>query len=352
MGYEENLRRVTPYTPGEQPQEKNIIKLNTNENPYPPSDKVKEAIASFDVDFLRRYPDAKCSKLNKALADYYGVDEDMVFSGVGSDDVIDLIFMTFFYGKDPVIFPDVTYSFYNVWASLLRIPYEEIPLDENFLIRKEDYIGKKCGGIVIANPNAPTGVLLPLSDIEDIVKANRDVCVLIDEAYVDFGGESAIPLVKKYDNVIVVQTFSKSRSLAGLRIGYAIADKKMISYLNDVKYSVNSYTMNSIVLEAGAAAVEDDAYFKETIDKVVKTREYLKEELKKIGFDCPDSKTNFLFVKHEKKSAVEIFEYLKSKGIYVRHFSKPERIGDYLRITVGTDDEVKQLLAHLHSFVV
>ena len=352
MGYEDNIRRVVPYTPGEQPKEKNIIKLNTNENPYPPSEKVKKAIRDFDPDSLRLYPDPKCSKLNRALADYYGVDEDMVFSGVGSDDVIDVIFTTFFYGKDPVLFPDITYSFYNVWADLLRIPYTEIPLDDDLLIKKEDYIGKKCGGIVIANPNAPTGVLLPLSDIEDIVKANRDVCVVIDEAYIDFGGESALPLVRKYDNVIVVRTYSKSRSLAGFRIGYAIADKKMIRYLNDVKYSINSYTMNNMVLDAGVAAIEDDEYFKETVSKIIKTREYLKEELEKLGFTCPVSKTNFLFVKHDKKKATEIFEYLKDNNVYVRHFNKPERINDYLRISIGTNEEVMRLLALLKDFVV
>ena len=282
MSWEDNVRKVVPYTPGEQPQNPNVIKLNTNECPYPPAPGVAKALQSFQADALRLYPDPAASDLTKALADYYGVKQSEVFVGVGSDDVLAMIFMTFFNSKKPLLFPDITYSFYDVWADLFRIPYRQIPLNDEFEINKEDYIGKECGGIIFPNPNAPTGVLVDLAFIEDIVKANPDVIVVVDEAYIDFGGISALPLIKKYDNLLVVQTFSKSRAMAGIRIGYAFGCEKLIKYLSDVKFSFNSYTMNRPALSLGIEAVRDDAYFKEIVGKIVNTREWVKKELKEL----------------------------------------------------------------------
>ncbi len=350
MKWEENVRKVTPYVAGEQPKKDNIIKLNTNENPYPPSPKVRELAARMNLDGLRLYPDMNAEKLVNVLAQYYHVEPSQVFVGVGSDDVLALAFMTFFNGEKPVLFPDITYSFYDVWAEVFRIPYKTCPLDENFCIRKEDYFAPN-GGIVIPNPNAPTGILEDIRMFEEIVAANPDSVVIIDEAYVDFGGKSALPLLEKYENLMVVQTFSKSRALAGLRVGYAIGNKKLIDYLKDVKFSFNSYTMNMPAIEMGAAAVLDDAYFKETVGKIVKTREWTKEQLKKLGFSFADSKSNFLFVTHEKVPAGEIFAALKENGIYVRHWNKP-RIDNYLRITIGTDEQMRALVAFLEKYFV
>ena len=262
--WEENIRKVVPYTPGEQPNDPNMIKLNTNENPYAPSPKVIEALRTFDPDRLRLYPDPKISMLVHALADRYGVKPEQTFVGVGSDDVLAMCFMTFFNSKKPILFPDITYSFYDVWADVFRIPYETKALDENLCIRKEDYYGEN-GGVIFPNPNAPTGALQALGDIEDIIRHNPDVIVIVDEAYVDFGGESALPLIEKYDNLLVVQTFSKSRSMAGARLGYAFGNEKLIRYLNDVKYSFNSYTIDQLSIVLGTAAVEDEEYFQSTL---------------------------------------------------------------------------------------
>ena len=341
--WQQNVRRVTPYTPGEQPKRTDILKLNTNENPYPPSPRVLEAWKNLDTNMLRRYPDPAGEPLVSAIAEAYGLLKEEVFVGVGSDDVLAMLFLTFFNGSDPIVFPDITYSFYDVWAEMLRIPYETKPLDEDFCIRAEDYKGKN-GGIVLANPNAPTGVLLQLLEIEDIVRANPDVIVIIDEAYIDFGGVSALPLIKKYDNVIVTQTFSKSRSLAGLRVGIAFGNPELIRYLNDVKYSFNSYTMNYPAIALGTAAVRDKAYFEETCRKIISTREWVSEEMRTLGFLFQPSVSNFLFVTHEKIDCADLFTWLRERGIFVRHFAKPERIAKYLRITIGTDDEMRKFL--------
>jgi len=343
MSWEDNVRRVVPYTPGEQPQNPNVIKLNTNECPYPPAPGVAKALQSFQADALRLYPDPAASDLTKALAAYYGVKQSEVFVGVGSDDVLAMIFMTFFNSKKPLLFPDITYSFYDVWADLFRIPYRQIPLNDEFEINKEDYIGKECGGIIFPNPNAPTGVLVDLAFIEDIVRANPDVIVVVDEAYIDFGGVSALPLIQKYDNLLVVQTFSKSRAMAGIRIGYAFGCEKLIKYLSDVKFSFNSYTMNRPALALGIEAVRDDAYFKEIVGKIVNTREWVKKELKELGFVFKDSMSNFIFATHPDYDIVNIFEELRKRDIYVRHFNG-ERIRDYLRISIGTDEEMKILI--------
>lgn len=349
MNWEEYVRKVVPYVPGEQPKRKDIIKLNTNENPYPPAPGVKRAYEAFELGQLRKYPDPSAEKLVGAIADFYGLKKEQVFVGVGSDDVLAMIFMTFFNSKVPVLFPDITYSFYDVWADMLRIPYEEQPLDENFKIRKEDY-RKENGGIIFPNPNAPTGILLPLSEVEDIIAHNQESIVVVDEAYIDFGGESALPLIEKYENLLVVQTFSKSRSMAGIRIGYAMGCEKLIRYINDVKYSFNSYTMNQLTIELGAAAIADRAYFEDTTKKVVATRERTKKALRELGFVFEDSKSNFIFARHEHVPAEEIFEALKKEGIYVRHFTA-ERIHDYLRISIGTDEEMDALLSFLRTYL-
>lgn len=348
--WEDYVRRAVPYTPGEQPKRTDIIKLNTNENPYPPAPAVSEALSGYDGTLLRLYPDPAVSELVREIAAYYQVGDDQVFVGVGSDDVLAMIFLTFFQSKQPIVFPDITYSFYDVWADLFRIPYRRIPLDEAFRICTKDYVPEN-GGVIFPNPNAPTGELLELSQIEEIVRANADVIVVVDEAYIDFGGESALPLVDRYDNVIVVQTFSKSRSMAGSRIGYAIADPKLIRYLNDVKYSFNSYTMDRVTIALGVASMRDRAYFEETVGRIVRTREWTKRELKRLGFVFGDSKSNFLFVRHPRLSGPALFEAFKRAGIYVRHFSAPGRIDDYLRITIGTDEQMQSLVAFAEQYI-
>ncbi len=347
--WQSNIRKVDPYVPGEQPNLSNMIKLNTNENPYPPSSKVQNAIDEFKRDKLRLYPSADNKELVEVLADYYHRDSSEVFVGVGSDDVLSVAFLTFFNSGKPILFPDITYSFYDVWAELYRIPYIQPPLDDNFRIVKEDYY-QDNGGVIIANPNAPTSLYEDVNVIEDIIKANSDVIVIIDEAYIDFGGTSVMELIDKYDNLVVVQTFSKSRSMAGLRIGYAIANSELIKAMNDVKYSINSYTMNQASLTYGVEAVKDEKYFRETLSKIIETRDKTKASLESMGFTVLDSKTNFLFVKHESIPAKILFDALRQEGIFVRHFNKP-RIDNYLRITIGTDIEMEIFLRFLKVFI-
>ncbi len=347
--WERNIRKVVPYTPGEQPNQPDMIKLNTNENPYPPAPKVQQVLKEMNAGDLRLYPDPSAGALVKAIADYYGLNEDQVFVGVGSDDVLAMSFLTFFNGEKPVLFPDITYSFYDVWAELFRIPYERPALDDSFHIKKEDYF-KENGGIIFPNPNAPTGVELPLQDIEEILKANPGSVVIVDEAYIDFGAHSALPLISKYDNLLVVQTFSKSRSMAGMRIGFACGNPVLIKYLNDVKYSFNSYTMNRTSLAAGVAAIGDCDYFEDTCQKIMDTREWTQKELKALGFTFQDSKANFIFAAHKTCPAKQIFEALRAKHIYVRYFAKP-RIDNYLRITIGTREEMEQLIRFLKDYL-
>ena len=347
--WERNIRKVVPYTPGEQPNQPDMIKLNTNENPYPPAPKVQQVLKEMDAGDLRLYPDPSAGALVKAIADYYGLNEDQVFVGVGSDDVLAMSFLTFFNGEKPVLFPDITYSFYDVWAELFRIPYERPALDDSFHIKKEDYF-KENGGIIFPNPNAPTGVELPLQDIEEILKANPGSVVIVDEAYIDFGAHSALPLISKYDNLLVVQTFSKSRSMAGMRIGFACGNSVLIKYLNDVKYSFNSYTMNRTSLAAGVAAIGDRDYFEDTCQKIMDTREWTQKELKALGFTFQDSKANFIFAAHKTCPAKQIFEALRARHIYVRYFAKP-RIDNYLRITIGTREEMEQLIRFLKDYL-
>lgn len=339
--WKDNLRKIQPYTPGEQPERTDIIKLNTNENPYPPAPGVERAVREFETDRLRLYPNIKGQSIVEALAEFYGHNEDEIFVGVGSDDVLATAFMALFNSKLPILFPDVTYSFYDVWAELFRIPYRQLPLTEEFRIRAEDYRIPN-GGIVIANPNAPTSLAEPLTFIEDILIHNQDSVVIVDEAYVDFGGESALALTEIYKNLLVVQTFSKSRSMAGMRVGFAIGNPELIRALNDVKYSYNSYTMNQPSLVFAVEAVRDRDYFEATLRKVITTREEAKLRLEELGFHVLDSRTNFLFVTHKTMPAEVLYARLREQNILVRHFKKP-RIDNYLRITIGTEEQMNQL---------
>ena len=348
MSWEDNVKRVVPYVPGEQPKSK-VIKLNTNENPYPPSPKVREVLSNYDIDELRLYPDVNAGELGMALAKYYGLNSNQVFVGVGSDDVLAIAFMTFFNSDKEILFPDITYSFYDVWADLYKIPYRMVELNDEFRINIEDYLVPN-GGIVIPNPNAPTGVEKDVRELEKIVAKNPDSVVIIDEAYVDFGATSMLPLINKYDNLLIVQTYSKSRSMAGARIGMAFGNEKLIKYMNDVKFSINSYTMNRLTVAAGTAALEDEEYFKETCDKVIATRERTKVRLRELGFDMPDSKSNFVFVTHESIPASDIFNAAKSAGIYLRWWNK-DRISNRLRISIGTDEEMDALLTFLKEYI-
>jgi len=349
MSWEDNVRKVVPYVPGEQPKTSDVIKLNTNECPYPPSPKVIEIINNYDGTNLRKYPDTEATDLVVELANTYHLKKEQVFVGIGSDDVLAQAFLTFFNSEKPVLFPDITYSFYDVWADLFKIPYETRMLDDDFSIKKEDYLCDN-GGVIIANPNAPTGAEMPLKDIEEIIAYNKDRVVIVDEAYVDFGAASAIPLIEKYDNLLVVQTFSKSRALAGIRIGMAFGQEKIINYLKDVKFSYNSYTLNPVTIAVGAEALKDAKYFEDITAKTVATRERTKVELKKLGFSFADSKTNFIFAKHADKNAKDIFEALKAQNIYVRYWNKP-RINEYLRISMGTDEQMDKMLEFLKGYL-
>ncbi|MBQ8139590.1 MAG: histidinol-phosphate transaminase [Lachnospiraceae bacterium] len=349
MNWENNVRKVVPYVAGEQPKQKDVIKLNTNECPYPPAPAVEKALKEIDFDSFRLYPDPDTTSITEALAKYYNVSTKNVFVGVGSDDVLSMAFLTFFNSDKPILFPDVTYSFYDVWADLYRIPYKTVPLKDDWSIDKEGF-KQENGGVIFPNPNAPTGLFEDVSTVEEIVSANPDVVVIVDEAYIDFGGESVIPLTSKYDNLLVVQTFSKSRAMAGMRIGFCIGNEKLIGYLNDAKFSFNSYTMNRPAQELGALAVLDDAYFKDITGRIVKTREWVKIELKRLGFTFPDSKANFIFASHKSIPAKDIYTYLRTRNIFVRYWDKA-RINNSLRITIGTDEQMKTLIGALEEYI-
>lgn len=347
--WKNNIRKIDPYVPGEQPQSANVIKLNTNESPFPPSPKAAAALKAFNTDIMRKYPSFVCPELKAALAKIYNVGENELFLGNGSDEVLALCFMTFFNSDKPVLFPDVTYSFYPVWCDLYNIPYKAVPLDDSFKIRKEDYY-EPNGGIVIANPNAPTSIFMPLDELEDIIKHNQDSIVIIDEAYIDFGGESAIELIHKYDNLAVVQTYSKSRSLAGLRVGYAAMQPELLASLEAVKNSFNSYTLDTLAQLMATEAALDTDYLKKCTDTIKQNRAYTVAELDKLGFKTLPSSANFIFTTCPDKNAEEIFEYLKADSIYVRYFKKP-RISEYLRITIGSEEEMSALIDSLKKYL-
>ncbi len=349
MSWRDNLIDIEPYVAGEQPNKTDFIKLNANENPYPPAPEVMDVISRFDGAALKKYPDADAKPLAAAIAERAGLSRENVFVGNGSDDVLALCFRAFFNSDKPVIYPDITYSFYPVWCEMLRIPYETIPVDDSFNINAADY-KRENGGVVIANPNAPTSIARGLDFIREILDANQDSVVIVDEAYVDFGGESAIPLLSEYENLVVTQTFSKSRSMAGMRIGCAFGNREIISALYAAKDSYNSYPMDSVAIEAGVASVKNEAYFRETLAKVISTRDRLTKALRELGFSLPDSSANFVFAEHESHRAKDICEYLKTRDIYVRYFSKA-RIDNRLRITIGTDEEIDALIAAIKDYL-
>lgn len=345
----ENLRKIEPYVPGEQSEDKDIIKLNANENPYPPSPMAEQAIKEFNADSLRLYPNANATELKQALADYCNVKTNNIFLGNGSDDVIAVAFQALFNSDLPIVYPDLTYSFYPVWCSLFNIPYKTYPVDDDFRINVEDY-KEKNGGVIIPNPNAPTSIGESTDFVEKLLEYNQDSVVIIDEAYVDFGGESSVELTKKYENLLVTGTFSKSRSLAGLRIGFAVGSEKLISVLEAVKNSYNSYTIDSLSIKAGKASILDDEYFKETCRKVIATRKYVTAQMREMGFKVLDSSTNFIFATKDGCSMKDMFEYLKTKKVYIRYFSIP-RIENYVRITIGTDEEMAIFLKELKGYL-
>jgi len=335
------IRTLVPYTPGEQPRDRVFVKLNTNENPYPPSPAVLEAIRNATDERLRLYPDPEASDLRQALAGHYGLRPGQVFCGNGSDEVLGLCFYAFFSPGKKVVFPDITYSFYPVYTQLYGLDYEEIPLNEDFTLPVERFLGSN-GGAVICNPNAPTGRTQPVENIRRILESNPDVVVLVDEAYADFGAQSAVPLIEEYPNLLVVRTMSKSRSLAGLRLGYALGSEDLIAGVNCVKNSFNSYPLDRIALAAGEAAVRDVAYFKETRRKIAATRENTTLRLRELGFTVHDSNANFVFAAHPSVSGRALQQGLRDRGVLVRRFDRP-RIADYLRITIGTDEEMDTL---------
>jgi len=344
---------LTPYVPGEQPKIANLVKLNTNENPYPPSPRVREAILQElgdDAARLRLYPDPNADLLKNALARRHAVTTSQVFVGNSSDEVLAFVFEALLKHELPLLFPDITYSFYPVYCGLYGIDYRTIPLTDDFRIDPADYAATPNGGIIFANPNAPTGRLLALDAIEQILKANPDSVVVVDEAYVDFGGESAISLVDRYDNLLVTHTLSKSRSLAGLRVGFAIGHPVLIEGLERVKNSFNSYPLDRLAIVGAVAAIEDDAYFEQTRQAVIATRETLSGELRKLGFEVLPSTANFIFARHPQHDAAALAKALRERGIIVRHF-KQARIEQFLRITVGTDGESRTLTEALRSIL-
>ena len=346
--FSEKYSALDAYVPGEQPKDKKYIKLNTNESPFPPSKAVIDAV-SREACELRLYSDPECTYLTERCAELYGVSRDMVLMTNGSDEILNFAFMAFCDSKHPIVFPDITYGFYPVFAALNGIPYEEIPLTDDFRVDPRDYIGIGKN-IVIANPNAPTGIPLPLSDIEEIVRTNPNNVVIIDEAYVDFGAESAVSLTHKYDNLIVTMTFSKSRSMAGARLGFGIASPELIRDMNTIKYSTNPYNVNRMTAAAGLAALNDNAYYMNNCRVIEENREYTKDALLRLGFEVLPSKANFLFVTSPDISGEELYLALKSEGILVRHFKK-ERIKAYNRITVGTREEMDALLSSIKKII-
>ena len=347
--WSKRLEGVEPYVPGEQPREGQFIKLNTNENPYPPSPGALRAIADAASDALRLYPKPECDELRQTIADYYGLSAESVFVGNGSDEVLAMAFLAFFSPEDRIAFPAISYSFYPVYADLFQIPYEAVPLREDFTLDIDVFRGD-YRGIVFANPNAPTGIELPRPQVEQILCDHPDIPVIVDEAYVDFGAESAAALIERYPNLLVIQTFSKSRSLAGLRVGFALGQPHLIQAINTVKNSFNSYTLDLLAQAGATAAMEDRDYFEQTCRKIIATREWSTAELEKLGFTVLPSKTNFLFASHPDKDAAELFAALRERHILVRYFQKPI-IDRFLRITVGTDEEMEKLIQALKEIL-
>ena len=335
--FSKKFKALVPYTPGEQPKEMKYIKLNTNESPFPPSERAMKKAAEA-VKNLQLYCDPECRELVKKASEVFSVDTDEILFTNGSDEILNFAFSAFCDETHPAVFPDITYGFYPVFAEINRVPYEEIPLKDNFTISVDDYIGINKT-IFIANPNAPTGIALSLNDIEKIVSSNPESVVVIDEAYVDFGTKSAVSLIHKYSNLLITQTFSKSRSLAGGRLGFGIACKELIADLNTIKYSTNPYNINSLTQAVGAGVLEDEEYTRNNCKTIIENREYLTKKLEAMGFFVLPSKANFVFARHDKTDGRALYEALKGKGVLVRHFDS-ERLRDYNLITVGTKEQI------------
>lgn len=344
------VHSLTPYVPGEQPKINNLIKLNTNENPYGPSPKVIAALQKEAADTLRLYPDPNSDALKQAIAEYHGLNSNQVFVGNGSDEVLAHVFNALLKHDKPILFPDITYSFYPVYCGLYEIEFETVPLNDTFEIKVDDYF-KANGGIIFPNPNAPTGRLVALADIERLLKHNTDSVVVIDEAYVDFGGESAVRLVNQYPQLLVTHTLSKGRSLAGLRVGYAVGHPDLIDALHRVKDSFNSYPLDRFAQAGAIAAMEDQAYFENCCQRVIETRRVVVEAMQRLGFEVLLSGANFIFARHPNHDAAHLSGLLREQKIIVRHFKKPARINQFLRITIGTDLECQALTSALESMI-
>lgn len=348
--WSDTVRRLTPYVPGEQPKLENLVKLNTNENPYGPSPKALSAMKEETGERLRLYPDPNSDLFKQAVARFFGIQPDCIFAGNGSDEVLAHVFLALLKHDQPLLFPDITYSFYPVYCGLYGIDYETVLLDETFTIRVDDYLNRPAGAIILANPNAPTGRLLPLADIERLAAGQPEAVVVIDEAYIDFGGESAVPLVANHPNLLIIQTLSKSRSLAGLRAGFAIGQPDLIEGLERVKNSFNSYPLDRLANIGAAAAMDDVAWFETTRERVIKTRGELVSELQGLGFDVIPSAANFIFARHPAHDAATLAQGLREHSIIVRHFRQP-RIDQYLRITIGTDTQCQLLVTTLAQLI-
>ena len=346
--FSKKYKKLVPYVPGEQPKDMKYVKLNTNESPYPPSPSVIAAVTA-EAEKLQLYSDPECTELVRASAELFHIEKENILMTNGSDEILNFAFMAFCDADHPIVFPDITYGFYPVFADLNGIPYREIPLKSDFTIDYRDYLNVGAN-IVIANPNAPTGIALPLWQIEEIVRSNPDNVVIIDEAYVDFGAESAVSLIPKYDNLLVTQTFSKSRSMAGARLGFGIANADLIRDLNTVKYSTNPYNVNRMTMAAGTAALCDNGYYMQNCEKIKKTREFTKKSLAEMGFSVLNSSANFLFAKSDRVGGEALYRALKEKGILVRHFKK-EAIKDYNRITIGTESEMNIFLSAVNEIL-
>ncbi|MGM9551857.1 MAG: histidinol-phosphate transaminase [Clostridia bacterium] len=339
--FSDKYKKLIPYTPGEQPKDMEYIKLNTNESPFPPSERSAE-YALKEARMLHLYPDPECSRLTKKLAETLGVSPDCVLCTNGSDEILNFAFMAYCDSKTPAVFPDITYGFYSVFADINNVEYETVPLKDNFTIDISDYFDKNAT-IFIANPNAPTGIALSLEEIEEILKHNKNNIVVIDEAYVDFGNQSAVSLIHKYDNLLVTQTFSKSRSLAGGRLGFGVGCRELIQDLNTIKYSTNPYNINRMTMASALGMLEDEKYTRDNCKKIIENREYAAGELGKLGFEMTNSTANFIFAKHNRMDGEELYKMLKEKGILIRHFNT-ERIKDYNRITIGTKEQMEKLI--------
>ena len=346
--FSKKYEKLEPYTPGEQPKERKYIKLNTNESPFPPSPRAVEYAAEAAKN-LQLYSDPTCASLVDALAKTYRIERDEVLPTNGSDEILNFAFMAFCDKEHPALFADITYGFYSVFAELNGVPYEKIPLREDFSINVDDYINRR-GTVFIANPNAPTGLALPLSEIERLLQSDPNRIVVIDEAYVDFGAESAVSLIEKYDNLLVTQTFSKSRSMAGARLGYGIACKALIADLNTVKYSTNPYNVNAMTMAAGVGTLEDADYTERNCKAVMENRAWAAKELLKMGFEMTDSRANFLFAKHPRISGGALYLALRESGVLLRHFEKP-RISEYNRITVGSREQMEILIQNIRTIL-